>query len=590
MINYFREINKTFAYTVFILIACSFAFFGLGGLLSGRSNQSQAKVNGKSISPRVIQQQTQNLLNQYISQTQSRPNKQVTLALQRSALNQLIQQQVALDVAHTLGLQVSQDSVNSIITSNPNLQSKGVFDRSKLQVLLQSLSLSELDLYNQYYQSLLTEHLSEALTKTAFITNKENQRFKGLLSRQFQLQSIEIDRNKVPVKEPNDGELREYFDQHSAQFVSPPSASLRYIKLSAENFIRKAQPSDAAVRDYYQLHLDQYTRPKKVLIKTVSLNDDQNNRYQTISRQNFSNVSALVKALGLPESSLMSAELPPSSALYSSASVGQHFVRPLNKAHELVWIESVTEQHTKPLKEVRTSIFKAVKTEQGLTDYQSTSEQMSDLSYAEAHGLDDTAKKLGLSVERLNYSSNSANEIDASINLADLVSHLRESGVNSNLIQSENSSYVFSLSAYTPEQPLTFEQARKRVRDEVKIQKQALALPDFKNKVIKKMSQTSNAKQATAIASLYQIRVPEKTTLSFDHSMSESVFSAFIHSSKRSWFVYPSNDPSVILLLQKKPINKNEKTSVNLQSVMADVEFSLSFSDWLSLANISVPN
>ena len=218
MINYFREINKTFCYIVFVLIASSFAFFGLGGLLSGNSSVKNTEVNGKPISQDALKQQTQTLIYEYYKQYKQRPTQAVVAQLQQEALTSLVRYQVGLDVAHHLGFSIHANTVNALITQLSAFTDHGVFSRDKLTQCLATTNMSESDLYYQYYQSLLSEQQSRIFSLTAFTTEKEQAQLSRLTTRTMTLQPFRIDTSNVPIQTVTEADISLYYDQHKHEF------------------------------------------------------------------------------------------------------------------------------------------------------------------------------------------------------------------------------------------------------------------------------------------------------------------------------------------------------------------------------------
>src|SRR5258708_14239502 len=115
-------IGKTIMTVVMGLIIVSFVIWGVGDMLRGFSPSTVASVGGAKISAqeykvaydRAIQQYQRRLRRPFTNEEARQ------IALDRSVLQQSLNEAAADDEAHTLGLDFSDDAALDVTTSTPN--------------------------------------------------------------------------------------------------------------------------------------------------------------------------------------------------------------------------------------------------------------------------------------------------------------------------------------------------------------------------------------------------------------------------------------------------------------------------------------
>ncbi len=588
MINYFRELNKTFGYIVFALIAASFAFFGLGGLLTGKSSAGTTNVNGKPISPAAIQQQTQNLVYEYYNQTKQRPSSTVMKELKQQALMGLVNYQVGLDVAHSLGLSIHSSVVNELITKNPAFTDEGLFNRDKLNQYLTSTNTSESDFYYQYYQSLLSEQLENVFSNTAFTTEKEMKLLNELTKRSITLVPYRIDRSTVPIDHVSEEDIVSYYNKHEQEFKTQPKAKISWIKLSLESFFQEAVVSMDDVRDQYLSHQELYTKPRHINTRTVLLTNEQSQSYEKLKTHHYSSFDELCHAISVMLSSSQASEMHESDEMSQHAKTGMHFTRDINGGRELVWVESVLEAELSPLSSVQSKIKSELQSKYAQEHYLAAMDRLSDLSYSEAHGLNETAHDLGvaLSSDTLLLDGSYPEGIHKNIKLYDLINQLRESQSNSSLIQAGQEAYVFSLDSYMPSESQPLEKVRSAVKQSVVESKKKVATSKYRKTILASMQKTTSPSSAKKVARKFYLQADKPQVVNFTHVLTAEVEKLFV--SKPTKFSVKASESSDDLIYLVTYTEAMPKKVFEFPYLIGQSEFATSFSDWLNASEISL--
>ena len=162
----------------FIIVV--FALWGVESIVSiGSGTSATASVNGEDITEedivRTVEQQKANLRRQFGDQyDENLFNEQF---LRQSALEQLIEQKIALVQAQELGLRASPRSIDETIVTIPAFQLDGRFNREQFQNVLRINGMTPL-----MFRASLAEDIITNQARAAFILSSLETPFSARLS------------------------------------------------------------------------------------------------------------------------------------------------------------------------------------------------------------------------------------------------------------------------------------------------------------------------------------------------------------------------------------------------------------------------
>ena len=160
-------VGKAIMTVVMGLIIVSFVIWGVGDMLRGFTASTVATVGGVKISAEEYHNEYQRTLEQYQRRLrQPFTNEQArAIGLDRQVLQRLLSETAIDDEARKLGLNISEDALRKLITSNPAFQDKsGAFDPQRFASVLQDNELSERSYVSDLRKTALRQFIVAALT------------------------------------------------------------------------------------------------------------------------------------------------------------------------------------------------------------------------------------------------------------------------------------------------------------------------------------------------------------------------------------------------------------------------------------------
>ena len=242
----------------FIIIV--FALFGVESIVSmGGGEQPTAKVGDLEISEvdiaRVIEQQKANLRRQFGEQfDESLFSEEL---LRSSAIEQLIQQNVAIVQADALGLYASTDQIDEMILTIPAFQLDGKFSKEQFTSILRLNGWSPMSFRESLAQDIKVNQVQLALSLSEYPSDY-SVRLNEVMSqekRAFSYAEISFDGLQESV-EVSDEDIQTYYEDNSQRFQSPETVTVKYVELSREQLADQVDVLDEDIEAAYAEYLD----------------------------------------------------------------------------------------------------------------------------------------------------------------------------------------------------------------------------------------------------------------------------------------------------------------------------------------------
>jgi peptidyl-prolyl cis-trans isomerase D len=264
---------------LYALLAISFIGWGVG-VTRQQHLDVVAKVHGERITRRQLDDETQQLQRRFQEMLRGAALP-AGLRLRGQALDQLIDDALLRHEADRLGLEVGDDEVMTTITSMPELQENGRFNRERLERVLElNRDRGEFegqvrqDLVNRRVRGLVVDGMS---VSDAEIDDRYRQDREQVNVEFVRLSSADLAKTATV----SDEDVKKWVADHPDRYRTPPRVRVRYAAYLPKDFAALAAPSDDAVKAYYDEHRDdRFTAPEEVrarhiLIKLPPAADDK---------------------------------------------------------------------------------------------------------------------------------------------------------------------------------------------------------------------------------------------------------------------------------------------------------------------------
>lgn len=254
-----------FAWAIVILISIPFALWGINEYLGGGGEPKVAKVNGRDITERELDQRFQQFRMQLREQlgTNYQPGLFDDNRLRQQVLNGMVQQELLMQAALGNRMNVSDAMVQASIAQTPAFQKAGHFDYEVYQRGLRQVGVSPEGYVQRERIGLMMDQFKDAIQGSDFTTETELKEAVRLKEQQREFGYLIFARDTQSVAAPDTAAIEAYYKEHGNRFMTPERIKVSYLELSLETLSKDLKLGDAELNEYLQAHLDDFRLPKE---------------------------------------------------------------------------------------------------------------------------------------------------------------------------------------------------------------------------------------------------------------------------------------------------------------------------------------
>lgn len=428
MLQSIREHSQGWlAWIIVGFISIPFALWGINSYLDGGSNVVVAKVNGTDIGL----SQYQNAMENYRNRLEQMFGDSVDInsmdqnALKQNVINGLVEQQVLKQLGQDSGMRIGDEQVSSVIQSLDSFHDEsGEFSKALYERRLVQSNTSPVMFEQQLRGDLIQDQLRQAISGSAFVTEKEKSRIGQLQAQKRNIfYTVILAEQYKDVIQISDEEIAEDYEQNKENYKTEESIKIKYIDLSVDELAKQVEVSEDELQEYYQSSMAQYTLEERRVAQHIlkALNPESSSEEIKKSRESAEKLLELVKSgvdfddIPQEHASLLGAQdevgktgavsrgvmdVEFDEALFS-LNVGDlsEIVRSKRGFHIIKLVE-VQEGKTTSFDEVKEAVESDFRKEQAETKYFEVADELQNLVFENPDSLEIAADALGLEIKQ----------------------------------------------------------------------------------------------------------------------------------------------------------------------------------------------
>jgi peptidyl-prolyl cis-trans isomerase D len=271
-------------WTIVGLVIITFALFGLGSYLSGSSSNNVASVNGENISQNDFQrayQNYQNRLRQMLGENY-RSDLFKPAAVKQEVLNGIINQRLMSQYLEEQKIFTADQVVAETLSNIPAFKDEqGKFSQERYHELLRRQGLSPIGFEADLARDIAAQEVSDALTRTAFVTPKELALYQRLKHQQRKVGYLLFKKATYLANTSiDDAAIEKYYQAHQDMYKTPEMVKLNYVELDLAKRSANIDIDEAKIKAYYRDNRANYAKTQEqrkashILIKVNKDMDD----------------------------------------------------------------------------------------------------------------------------------------------------------------------------------------------------------------------------------------------------------------------------------------------------------------------------
>jgi peptidyl-prolyl cis-trans isomerase D len=269
MFDFFRKHTRAMQFVLVLLIFPSFVFFGIRSYTGadGGANPTVAKVAGQNITKNEWEQAQRQQIARIQQQSPNiDPKLFDTPEMKRQSLEALVRDRVILAAADKLDLAPTDDRLQRVFVSDPQLAFLRNPDGSVNKESLAAQGMSSEMFAQRLRQDLAQRQVLQGLSATVIAPLAATSAALDAMLQQREVQIQRFDTTDSLAKvAPTDADIEKYYKDpaNAAQFMAPEQASIEYVMLDLDTLKKGITVSDDELHKYYTENAARYTTPEE---------------------------------------------------------------------------------------------------------------------------------------------------------------------------------------------------------------------------------------------------------------------------------------------------------------------------------------
>lgn len=499
MLERIREGSQSFtAKAILVLIILTFALAGVGGYITGGTEDAVAKVNGEEITrsdyDRAYENERSRLQEQFgdmFSAITSDPNYMRTL--RSRVLEQLIEQELLVQYAANNGMRVGSQQVKAAIRDIPQFRTAGQFDNDVYLMALRNAGFTPESFAKVMQQDMTRNQLLSGLSESAFVLDPEALAFIRL-QKQTRSGGYLIAKNDAFIDQVDitDQDIETFYQQNQSMFRTQEKLSVAYVELSMADIESDVTVSNEEAREYYEQRQQQYTKQEERRVSHILIEFDTENAQDKAEQalaelQEGADFAEVAKTysddtfsaeqggdLNWIEAGVMDEDFD--DAAFSLEEVGDvSDVVESSFGYHIIKLTDRRDGTVTPFSDVEDEIRQQLKAAKAEDRYFEKQQKLAEISFEQPDTLEPAANETGLTVRRTDlFTRNRApTPLSDDVILNNLFAdQLIDEKLNSEIIEtSDDRSLVVRVTEHAPERVKALDEVREQIVAELRTEK-----------------------------------------------------------------------------------------------------------------------
>lgn len=296
-----ERLTGMLAFTILAILVIPFALVGVTEYFTSDGGNIVAKINDTEISTTDFNTSYSNYRRrmQSIMGAAYDPIQFDQLTVRREHLDSLIDQELIMQAAASMGLDVDDETLATEIRKIPAFQVEGQFNADVYQSRLIAQGLSPKQFENQMRSQFVTSQLPQNITLSSIATAAEMKQFIALndQGRTFSSVLIATQAPEIPP-EFSDEAITEWYHAHQDDYRSEEQVAIEYVELDADFLPLGEPPDEDYLRAQFEAQKARFISPeqRKVAHILIEVSRDASDAVKATARQTAQDLADRARA------------------------------------------------------------------------------------------------------------------------------------------------------------------------------------------------------------------------------------------------------------------------------------------------------
>jgi len=604
-----KKINSTVSILFVLLLAASFALWGVGDIFSSRNNPQVAAVGDLDITANEFIETYQKIITEINKNTEGQITEEIaqSIGLPRQTLAQLISEKI-IDIEVTkVNLTVPDEHLRKLVYSSNLFKDQfGAFSKVQFQYILRQLGMDENKYFTEIKKSILRDQIRSPFTYANDISPIIQDIYYNIRNENRSIKVVNISAANYKInKIPSDVAIQAKLNKDKELYVKPEARSFSIISLKPDDLLNSISIIKENIRAEYNNYPEKYNTNEKRDVFLVNFQDEKEaikvadkinklNKGSNLSKEFINIIEKNTKQnsetakLGLIEYKDLPSEV--SESIFKADPNKLIGPEKTPFGWRIFLVNKIEPKIVKKYEEVKNEIEKELKVNIAL-------EKMYDLGntfydeIAAGNQIQDAA--LAINAKILEFNFLDANGIDINGNIVNelppypnLMKTVYSTNINepSELINTiGNTMYAIQVNDIVPQRTMTFEEAKDKIIKDIQLEESLNIVLNTANEFIKKIKDNQDFEE---LAKQYNLIVLDAHNVKKDGSGSEGILNTealnelFKIKNGQTTKAIKYNDSTYIIakvenIIPVKEINQSDLLELNLnisKDISSDIQ------------------
>lgn len=254
------------AFTILGILVIPFALVGVNQYFTSSGGNIVARINDAEISTNDFNQSFSNYRRrmQSIMGASYDPVQFDQLMVRREHLENLIDEELIIQAAQSMGLDVDDETLAGEIRNIPAFQVDGEFNTDVYQSRLQSQGMSPKQFQNEMRAQFIVTQLPRNITASSIATSSELTEFVALLDQGRSFGAVQIATEITePAAEFSDEQISDWYEAHAGDYQSEEQVIIEYVELDAAYLPAGPPPEEDVLRQQFEDQKARFVSPEQ---------------------------------------------------------------------------------------------------------------------------------------------------------------------------------------------------------------------------------------------------------------------------------------------------------------------------------------
>jgi len=259
--------------TLILIIALSFAVWGIGDMFTQNENPTIANVGKSEIKLKTFNLEYQTIIDN-LRRGSSEPLSEdliKAMGIHTTVLNNLINQEYINVLSNNAGINVSNKYIKKSIINSPIFKDQlGIFNKDYFNYFLNRNNLSEQELLEINKTGLINDIFIKTINFSEYVPKViiENISKKRNLARKAYIYEIDMTTDIITEK-LTDNEIKKKYNKIKASLLNPEKRNINLIIIDKDVLTEKIKISEEILSDIYNENIESYKKPEQRIVKQI---------------------------------------------------------------------------------------------------------------------------------------------------------------------------------------------------------------------------------------------------------------------------------------------------------------------------------